>query len=311
MGIVSGLRCQRCGQQRSKVRASGPYCARCMTRYTPEDLALWDTVRSQVPLCEYCRKTISGRAVTTILSGRVRFCSTTCRASAEKKIPERDWPDIVRLYRDEGMTTPAIALRYGCTYMIVVKGLRRCGVHIRPAGWSGDKNGMFGRTHTPEAREKIREANRRQFQREGARSRHAELTAQQLQEGRTGKSFNKLERAFAAMLDAMGIVYQWQAKLHRFVFDFLVYEAKLFLEVHGTFWHADPRFYNHAALKPTQERNRANDIRKAEAARAAGYRLLVLWEYDITTTPVLVTNQVRAAVEAGNKEKTTASLDVC
>ena len=311
MGIVSGLRCQRCGQQRSKMCASGPYCERCMARYTPEDLALWERVRSQLPICECCGKTIFGRAVTTIISRRVHFCSKACRASAEKKIPEKDWPAIVRLYRDKGMTTPAIALRYGCSQTIVIKGLRRCGVHIRPAGWSGEKNGMFGRTHTPAAREKIREANRRQFQSTASRIRHAELTAHQLQEGRTGKSFNKLESVFAALLDDMGIVYQWQAKLHRFVFDFLVYDARLFIEVHGTFWHADPRFYNHDTLKPTQERNCVNDVRKAEAARAAGYRLLVLWEHDIMTTPVLVTNQVRAAVEAGSKEKTTASLDVC
>ena len=95
-----------------------------------------------------------------------------------------------------------------------------------------------------------------------------------------GRSHNKLEARFAKLLDATGIEYRWQFPLGRYVYDFLL-PGKLLVELHGTYWHADPRSYEGRALTPDQRRNRLHDLDKKLFAASRGYRLKVIWEADL------------------------------
>lgn len=186
-----------------------------------------------------------------------------------------------QMYLDEGLSQAQIAQHFGLTQTAIGLKLRAAGVPMRSKVNAGSKNGMYGRTHTPEAREKIRAAQKRQFATEEARARHGVLTARQIADGRTGKAYNALETKFAAILDRLGIAYKQQHRLGRFVYDFYVPALHALVEVHGTFWHADPRFYRPDNLSAIQHRNLANDRRKAERAAQDGYALLVFWEHDI------------------------------
>jgi G:T-mismatch repair DNA endonuclease (very short patch repair protein)/predicted DNA-binding protein YlxM (UPF0122 family) len=186
------------------------------------------------------------------------------------------------LYIDEKLSQKTIAQRFGLTQSAVGYRMRRYGIPTRGKANNGTKNGMHGRTHTSEAREKMRKANARQFSDPKVREAHALLTAKQIQSGRTGKSYNKLEQRVAKILDASGIVYEQQYRLGRFLFDFYLPATHTLLEVHGTFWHADPRIYSHDRLSRIQQRNVANDLKKAAYATTHGYRLQVLWEADVS-----------------------------
>lgn len=271
-------RCNRCGQNK---RNAGEFCQKCIDRYSPEDWDAW--LQYQKPFCQQCGKSIEWATPGYTATGRTRFCSKTCSNLAMSKIKESDWPELVRLYRDEHLTSNQIGKLYGCTGTVILKVLRRFEVlrYAKP----GAANGMYGQTHTPAAVEKIREAHRKQFSSEAARQQHGELTAQQIKDGRTGKSFNKLETAFAAILDSIGASYEWQHKLGRYVFDFLLHGPNILIETHGQFWHADPRFYDRSKLRAVQTSNLANDIRKEAAARAAGFKFVCYWEHDIHNDP--------------------------
>lgn len=187
-----------------------------------------------------------------------------------------------QMYLVEGLSQSQIAARHGLTQTAIGVRLRALNVPMRSKANVGRKNGMHGRAHTPEAREKMRQSNRRQFATDEARQRHAELTAEQIAAGRTGKTHNRLEQKFAAILDYMGIVYQWQYRLSRYSYDFHIPSINALVEVHGTFWHADPRFYKPDQLSAIQHRNLANDRCKADCATQNGYALLIFWEYDIS-----------------------------
>lgn len=163
--------------------------------------------------------------------------------------------------------------------------LREYGIPARGKSNSGKHNGMFGRTHTSEAREKIRQANRRQFNSATARKNHAILTAKQIASGKTGKTHNRLETAFADILDTLHIQYTWQYRLGRYTYDFFVPQTQTLIEIHGTFWHADPRFYFRGNLTEIQQHNVINDKRKAQHARKSGYNILYFWEHDIHNAP--------------------------
>lgn len=82
------------------------------------------------------------------------------------------------------------------------------------------------------------------------------------------------------MLDAAGVEYRWQFPLGHYIYDFLL-PNRLLVEVHGTYWHADPRSYDGKTLTPDQRRNRLHDLDKKLSAASHRYRLTVVWEADL------------------------------
>ncbi len=84
----------------------------------------------------------------------------------------------------------------------------------------------------------------------------------------------------AKLLEAAGIGYRWQFPLGPYVYDFLL-PGRLLVEVHGTYWHADPRSYEGRTLTAEQRRNRLHDLDKKLFASGRGFRLEVVWEADL------------------------------
>jgi G:T-mismatch repair DNA endonuclease (very short patch repair protein) len=99
--------------------------------------------------------------------------------------------------------------------------------------------------------------------------------------GVVGRSHNHLEAKFARLLERAGVDYRWQFPLGPYVYDFLL-PGRLLVEVHGTYWHADPRRYEGRTLTPDQRRNLLHDVDKKLFAASRGYRLTVIWEADLT-----------------------------
>jgi G:T-mismatch repair DNA endonuclease (very short patch repair protein) len=125
-----------------------------------------------------------------------------------------------------------------------------------------------------------RQARRRAVDKAIAWSRHRRVTAAQAATGTPGRAYNRLEAKLARMLDAAGVEYRWQFPLGHYVYDFLLPD-RLLVEVHGTYWHADPRSYQGKMLSPDQRRNRLHDLDKKLFAASRGYRLKVVWEADL------------------------------
>ena len=132
----------------------------------------------------------------------------------------------------------------------------------------------------PDEVARMRQRKRRQVDRAIAWHRHRKTVAAQQVTGRPGRAFDRLEAKFARLLDDWGIDYQWQFRLGRYVYDFHL-PGRLLVEVHGTYWHADPRFYPAANLLIAQRRAVVHDIDKSHHAARSGYRLKVVWEYDL------------------------------
>jgi G:T-mismatch repair DNA endonuclease (very short patch repair protein)/predicted DNA-binding protein YlxM (UPF0122 family) len=186
-----------------------------------------------------------------------------------------------QLYIDENLSQARVAQRLGISQGSVQDWIVRFDIPVHSKANAGAHNGMYGRTHTDEVKQRLRESVAVQFSKPGAREHHAIKTCEQIKSGKTGKAYNKLETKFAAILDMMGVQYECQYRIGRFLFDFYVPYFNLLIEVHGTFWHADPRRYSHLELTPIQQRNVSNDARKSERAIRDGFNLIIFWESDI------------------------------
>jgi G:T-mismatch repair DNA endonuclease (very short patch repair protein) len=140
---------------------------------------------------------------------------------------------------------------------------------------------------TPRDIARLRAEQRRAVDRAIARHRAGRASAGTRATRVPARAFNRLEAKLARRLDEAGVDYQWQFRLGRFVYDFLLPGRRL-VEVHGTYWHADPRFHPDDSLTPAQRRNRVHDLRKRMHAADQGYRYVPVWEHDIEQGTVRV-----------------------
>jgi len=130
----------------------------------------------------------------------------------------------------------------------------------------GERNGMYGKTHTPEAIRKIFEH----------------------------RKMNTLERLVANVLDEHNIQYHFQYFINNGSicksYDFLIKDTNILLEVDGDFWHGNPDTKHHY--------DKANEIQqndkiKTELAESRGFIIYRYWESDIRKNPNVVIDKLR------------------
>jgi len=129
--------------------------------------------------------------------------------------------------------------------------------------------------------------NRRRAERALAWKRHLDARRGRRVTGRPARAYNNLEARFARLCELEGIEYDWQFRLGRFVYDFRL-PGRVLVEVHGGWYHADPRRYLPDALTPAQQRTIVHDLRKRLHAAERGWRLKVVWERDLARPGVSV-----------------------
>jgi len=115
------------------------------------------------------------------------------------------------------------------------------------------------------------------------------------------KRLNGLETQFAAMLKRLGIKFRAQYILKDRIYDFYLPEYETLIEVDGDYWHCNPRKYPSGPVNKMQTENRKNDVYKDSLAKAWGFNLLRIWEYDIRNKGGYVSKNLIAALEAIKK----------
>jgi len=129
----------------------------------------------------------------------------------------------------------------------------------------GEKNPMYGKTHTPEAIEKI-------F---------------------SHRKMNKLEKIVANLLDREKIPYKFQFFINKNgickSYDFKLLNNNIILEIDGDFWHGNPNTKNHYIK--SNEIN-INDTLKEKIATENGYKILRFWESDIKNNPEIILKDI-------------------
>ena len=137
---------------------------------------------------------------------------------------------------------------------------------IRNGSAKGGRNGMFGKTHTPEAIRKI-------F---------------------SHRLMNKLEQKVADELKRNGVDYTFQFFINEGnvckSYDFKIKEKPLIIEVDGDFWHGNPSQKNHYEKVDDVK---INDLLKDLIASERGYKVIRLWESDINRDISIVMNSLR------------------
>lgn len=89
-----------------------------------------------------------------------------------------------------------------------------------------------------------------------------------------------IERALYEALDEAGIRHEPQAAISGFYVDCLIGDD-LIIECYGDYWHANPRVYPNGPIWQSQKNKVNSDRRRLAVFRERGFRVVVLWEFDI------------------------------
>jgi G:T-mismatch repair DNA endonuclease (very short patch repair protein)/endogenous inhibitor of DNA gyrase (YacG/DUF329 family) len=244
--------------------------------------------------CPNCGRTYEADEV-RLAHGRQTTCSRECSYAYRAKL----------VTKAENITCP-ICSRVFTRSPSQVRAKYSVGFCSAKCHYQARSKGLSTRTvSTPY---KVSEAGRAAW-REGAKKTHAkrlkegtykhseetkelmrERTTLAISEGRINR-VSKLEHRVAGALDTLGISYERQVAIRdsvtgKFVasLDFVL-ENEFAFEVNGTFWHADPRFYDQAKLAPAQLRSLSKWDKKLELLEALEMPLIVLWESDFNSNP--------------------------
>ena len=125
----------------------------------------------------------------------------------------------------------------------------------------GDRNPMFGKTHTEEALRKIFDK----------------------------RSMTKPEQQLRDILDELHVTYTPQFFItennQTFSYDFYLPEHQLIIEVDGDYWHGGPGVQEHWYGVET---TKATDVQKDMVAQQRGYKVLRLWESQLKQDKKLI-----------------------
>lgn len=288
------LKCFQCNSE-FKVKPSHASrikfcCRQCYLNHVKEN--------SKVTLiCHFCKNEFQTEPYKAKRL-KQKFCSSQC-ALNHKSMVASEFDDLIKNLYAQEWSIYEIGAVINKSGTAVQSRLKEMGIRRRTASElrSGRFNPTRGVGHSEATKQKLRDATNFYFSNTENREKQAILTAKQIEEGRTGKFNNNLEKQMKLLLNEQGIKYKMCYRINKKVFDFLLLEYSILIETDGTFWHSDPRFYDQSKLTKIQKKNRQNDLFKNELAVKNGYTLIRIWEYDIVNHSQEVITELLAFLE--------------
>jgi len=162
----------------------------------------------------------------------------------------------------------------------------------------GKKNPFYGMTHSKETREKLSRIGKERAKDPAFRER-MRLNGIKSLENRKYR-MTKPERKTKAWLENHDIPNHYNLVLNKkYQYDFRIKNSNILIEVHGDYWHANPKLYTKDMLTERQIFKIARDKKKLAYAREQGYEILYIWEHDIKNNDF---SALSSLLEQGNDE---------
>lgn len=128
------------------------------------------------------------------------------------------------------------------------------------------------------------------------------ITSKNIATGKISR-VSKIEFVVKDILESIGVDFSHQYGIRdkesgRYLasVDFYLPGKRIAIEVNGTFWHADPRFYKKEDLKPSQQRTLSRYSKKEKTLKAMGIKLVEIWEYDLLNSIDETIDYIRSEV---------------
>lgn len=119
---------------------------------------------------------------------------------------------------------------------------------------------------------------------------------------------SKLEERFQRVLSNMGVGFSRQKWIKNRSFDFHITGTRILIEINGDYWHANPEIYTDDMFimkycGKTAKEVRKKDYDKTILAEKYGYKVIVLWEIEMSKmTDAEIATWIYLLLEGNSKE---------
>jgi G:T-mismatch repair DNA endonuclease (very short patch repair protein) len=214
-----------------------------------------------------------------------RTCSKECKNELAKRITINQFSDPAAR---EVQRQKSLAQKKDLEYQKKVKKA----MEARTKRWSEQGHPRLGMKHPEEAKEKIGKANKGRFKgkswddiygKEVANRRRLEnsLSMSKKNEVLLKEKRSSLEERILPYLPE----YENNIQVSYYNVDFINKKTKHIIEIHGDYWHCNPKIYPDDFIHPyfkmtAKERQRLDEHRK-QYLESLGYTITVVWESDL------------------------------
>ncbi len=245
-------------------------------------------IERKCPVCDVIYMADEGR----LKHGRQTTCSRSCsyqyRAEQLSTAEELDCP----VCFSKMIIPPSWKAKKGPTYCSLACRGKGQTLGLTDRKWpeytdeSKERQRANGRIQIQKALARLKETNYACHKTPERKAKSSKAMRERIEEGKINR-VSKLEQQVADMLAKAGIDYIAQYHIRgtdgRFqaCIDFYIPDRNIAVEVNGTYWHADPRFYDQDALTGSQLRTKSFYERKMSLLHDLGIGIVELWEHDI------------------------------
>lgn len=148
--------------------------------------------------------------------------------------------------------------------------------------------------------EKIKEHSKLRWEKQDERDKQAERLIARLIKNNYRNKKTKLETKFEEILESLNIGFKYQHQVSSAIFDYLIIDKNIIIEVDGDFHHCNPNSIHKIPVHPIQIKTVGNDIRKNLIAEDKGFKLLRFWESDINNNPENVIIRLKLELNISN-----------
>ena len=144
---------------------------------------------------------------------------------------------------------------------------------------------------------KIKQHTKLRWEKQEEKDKQSERLIARLIKNNYRNKKTRLESDFEEILIQLEIDYKYQHQVSSAIFDFLINNKNILIEIDGDFHHCNPNSIHKIPVYPIQIKTVGNDIRKNLIAKDNGFKLLRFWESDINNNPEDVILRLKTELE--------------
>ncbi len=152
---------------------------------------------------------------------------------------------------------------------------------------------LSGVEKSPEHKANISINSKLRWEKQEERDKQSERLIARLIKNNYRNKKTKLESRFETILESLNIKFKYQHQISSAIFDYLIIDKNVIIEVDGDFHHCNPNSIHKMPIYPIQIKTVGNDIRKNLIVEDSDFKLLRFWETDINKHPEVIINKLK------------------
>lgn len=167
---------------------------------------------------------------------------------------------------------------------------------------SGRLNPFYGKSHSEKTRKILSDKNKVYALNPIVKEKQRLAAINRMKSGKYKMTVP--EKIMKKLLVELDVEHHYNYVLHKkYQYDFRLPNSNILIEVHGDYWHCNPKFYPNGAISDRQKFKIQRDSEKLKYAVDNGYRIMYFWEYDLKNNINQIKERILHDIQTSSNNK--------